>query len=258
MMRTANPALNDKTFEGLEHLLSRSGTDAKRMTIYGAAHKTAILLVLAIITAGITWKMFYQAGGGAAGFAAVKPWLITGGFGGFIVALITIFGNKKWAIVTAPCYALLEGLLLGALSAMFEVRFPGIVIQAVGLTFGVTFALLLAYITRVIKPTEKFKAGIYAAFGGIIFVYIASIVLRMFGTDIPYIHGSGPIGIGFSIVVVVIAALTLVLNFDFIEKAAEKGAPKYMEWYAAFGLMVTLVWLYLEILILLSKIQGRD
>jgi uncharacterized YccA/Bax inhibitor family protein len=188
--------------------------------------------------------------------AVVYPYLIGGLLGGFVVALVTVF-KKNWAMVTAPIYALLEGLVLGALSAVFEARFPGIVIQAVGLTFGTLFALLMAYKSGLIKATENFKLGVVAATGGIALVYLASLALGFFGVSIPFIHGSGPIGILFSLFVVVIAALNLVLDFDFIEGGAAAGAPKYMEWYAAFGLLVTLIWLYIEILRLLAKLRSR-
>ena len=156
-----------------------------------------------------------------------------------------------------PMYAVLEGLLLGGLSAMFEVRFPGIVSQAVFATFGTLFGLLFAYKTGIIKATENFKLGVFAATGGIAIVYLISFVMSFFGTRIPYIHESGLIGIGFSVFVVIVAALNLVLDFDFIEQGAESGAPKYMEWYAAFGLLITLVWLYIEMLRLLSKVRSR-
>jgi uncharacterized YccA/Bax inhibitor family protein len=152
----------------------------------------------------------------------------------------------------------LEGLAIGGISAMAEARFPGIVLQAVGLTFGTLFCLLLAYSSGLIKVTENFKLGIVAATGGIFVVYLATWILGFFGAQIPYIHGSGMIGIGFSLFVVVIAALNLTLDFDFIEKGVARGAPKYVEWYAAFGLMVTLIWLYIEILRLLTKIQSRQ
>jgi uncharacterized YccA/Bax inhibitor family protein len=159
--------------------------------------------------------------------------------------------------VTAPIYAALEGLALGGISAVFESRYPGIVSQAVFLTFGTLAALLIAYRSGWIKATENFKLGVVAATGGIFFVYLISFVLSFFGVSIPLIHGSGVFGILFSLFVVVIAALNLVLDFDFIEQGAEQGAPKYMEWFAAFGLMVTLIWLYLEVLRLLSKLQQR-
>jgi uncharacterized YccA/Bax inhibitor family protein len=160
--------------------------------------------------------------------------------------------------VTAPLYGLLEGLVLGSVSAIFELRFPGIAIQAVGLTFGTLVALLLAYRSGLIRVTDKFRLGVVAATGGIALFYLITFVLGFFGVHFNSIYGAGPIGIGFSVFVVIIASLNLVLDFDFIESGARAGAPKYMEWYAAFGLMVTLIWLYLEILRLLSKLRSRD
>ena len=177
--------------------------------------------------------------------------------GGFVAALVTVF-KKEWAPVTAPLYALVEGFFLGAISAMYNFMYEGIVLQAVMLTFGTLFALLFAYRSGLIKATENFKLGVVAATGGIALVYLATIVLGFFGVSIPLIHESGLVGIGFSLFVVVIAALNLVLDFDFIETGVEQGAPKYMEWYGAFGLMVTLVWLYIEFLRLLSKLQSRN
>jgi len=165
--------------------------------------------------------------------------------------------RKPWAGITTPLYAALQGLALGGISVVFEARYPGIVSQAIFLTFGTLAALLMAYRSGLIKATENFKLGIVAATGGIFFIYLIGFVLSFFGVSIPLIHGSGPVGILFSLVVVTIAALNLVLDFDFIEMGAERGAPKYMEWYGAFGLLVTLVWLYLELLRLLAKLQGR-
>jgi uncharacterized YccA/Bax inhibitor family protein len=196
--------------------------------------------------------MFYNSGNPD----AVMPWMIGGAIGGFIVALITVF-KKTWSPITAPIYALLEGLFIGGISSIFEAKYPGIVIQAVGLTFGTLFGLLVAYKTGFIKATENFKLGVVAATGGIALIYFVSFILGFFGVGVPFIHESGLMGIGFSLFVVVIAALNLVLDFDFIEHGAEHGAPKYMEWYAAFGLMVTLVWLYIEILRLLAKLRDR-
>jgi uncharacterized YccA/Bax inhibitor family protein len=181
-------------------------------------------------------------------------YLLGGGIGGFILAMVTIF-KKEWSPVTAPLYALVEGLFLGAISAIYNAQFQGIVLQAVMLTFGIMFALLFAYRSGLIKATENFKLGVAAATGGIALIYIATIVLGLFGIKIPFIHDSGLIGIGFSLFVVVVASLNLVMDFDFIESGVEAGAPKYMEWYGAFGLMVTLVWLYLELLRLLSKLR---
>jgi len=173
-----------------------------------------------------------------------------------VLGLVTIF-VKTWAPVTSPLYAVCEGLALGGISAMFEAQYPGIVIQAVALTFGTLFGLLMAYRSGLIKATENFKLGVVAATGSIFLIYLVGFVLGFFGIAIPYIHQSGTIGILFSLFVVVVAALNLVLDFDFIESGVASGAPKYMEWYAAFGLMVTLIWLYLEILRLLAKLRSR-
>lgn len=247
-MRTSNPTLNDRAFER-EHALP--GMQA--MTIGGTVNKTAMLLGLVVVPAIYTWALFNN---NQRSPEVVVPWMLGGLIGGFVLGLVTVF-KHTWAPVTAPLYAVAEGLLLGGLSAMFELRFPGIVIQAVGLTFGILLALLMAYKSGAIKATENFKLGVFAATGGIALLYLASFVLRFFGTQVPLIHESTPLGIGFSVFVVVIAALNLVLDFDFIEKGAERGVPKYMEWYGAFGLMVTLIWLYLEILRLLAKTRRR-
>lgn len=249
MMRTSNPALNAKTFTNL-------ALTSETMSIQGTAVKTMALLLLALVSATWVWSRYYGALEPSQAAAAVATWMIGGAIGGLVMALVTIF-KKSWAGVTAPLYALLEGLLLGGLSATFEARYPGIVIQAVGLTFGTCFCLLLAYSSRLIRASENFKLGVAAATGGIFLVYLVSFVLGFFGVRIPFIHESGLIGIGFSLFVVVIAALNLVLDFDLIETGAARGAPKYMEWYGAFGLMVTLVWLYIEILRLLSKLRSR-
>lgn len=246
--RTSNPALNQKVFD--KAIEKYAGTDS--MTIGGTVNKTAILLLLLIISASFVWMQFI----GIQEQPSPMPWILVGALGGFIVALIIIF-KQKTAPYLSPVYAILEGLALGAISALMENRFPGIVIQAVALTFGTLIALLMAYKSGLIKATENFKLGVVAATGAVALIYVATMVLGFFGTTIPYIHESGTIGIIFSLVVVVIAALNLVLDFDFIETGAEKGAPKFMEWYAAFGLLVTLVWLYLEILRLLSKVRGR-
>ena len=251
-MRSGNPALGENTFLdiGSGRVVSRDGST---MTLNGTVNKSGILLALILVTAAFVWDKYE----GPQSTSAIMPWVAMGGIGGFILAMITIF-KKTWAPVTAPAYALLEGLFLGGISAMFEARFPGIVMQAVGLTFGTLAALLMAYRSGLIRATENFKLGVVAATGGIFILYLVSFGMSFFGKSIPFIHESGLMGIGFSAFVVVIAALNLVLDFDFIENGVEQGAPKYMEWYGAFGLMVTLVWLYLEILRLLSKLLSRD
>jgi uncharacterized YccA/Bax inhibitor family protein len=246
MMRTANPALNDDTFRGYGRAIASGDV----MTIQGTVNKTAVLLLLVLLSSTWTWRLYYTAAG------SLGVWIFGGAIGGFIVAMITVF-KKQWAAMTAPLYALLEGLVLGGISSMLEARYPGIVIQAVGLTFGTLFGLLFAYKSGMIRATEKFKLGVVAATGGIAVIYLITMLLGFFGIRMPYIHESGMIGIGFSLFVVIIAALNLVLDFDFIESGAAQGAPKYMEWYGAFGLMVTLIWLYIEILRLLSKMRSR-
>jgi uncharacterized YccA/Bax inhibitor family protein len=259
LIKTSNPALGAKTFDGLPRTQYGGGfTDlSSRMTLNGTVNKTGILLVCAIATAGFTWMQFMQ----SHEMTDVYPWMIGGMVGGFICALVTIF-KKEWSPVTAPLYALLEGLVLGGLSAVFELRYPGIAIEAVGLTFGTLFVMLFIYRTGIIKVTDKFRLGILAATGGIALFYFVEILLNLFGINFfnspTGVNGSGIIGIGFSLVVVGIAALNLVLDFDFIEKGVQFGAPKYMEWYGAFGIMVTLVWLYLEMLRLLSKLNRRS
>ncbi len=245
--RSANPVLNKKTFDNTR-LVSSDGV----MTIQGTVNKVFIMLLLVVMAASYTWKfMDSQNPSALAGFT------IGGAIGGLIFALITIF-KKTWSPFTAPIYAVLEGLFLGGISAYFNAQYPGIVINAVALTFGTLFALLFAYKSGMIKATENFKLGVVAATGGIAFVYFFSFILGMFGVNIGFIHGNGTTGIIVSLVVVVVAALNLVLDFDFIESGAEAGAPKYMEWYGAFGLIVTLVWLYLEFLRLLAKLSSRN
>ena len=238
--RSANPSLNKNTFAKVKDLALSDNL----MTLQGTVNKTGILLILALITASWAWT---------AGSTAT---MIVGAIGGLIAAMVAIF-KPTTAPIVAPIYALLEGLFLGGISSIFDASFPGIVIQAVGLTFGVLFALLFAYKSGLIKATENFKLGVAAATGGIFLMYMVNIVLSLFGSGIPFIHSNGIMGIGISAFIVVIAALNLVLDFDFIEEGVEQGAPKFMEWRAALGLMITLVWLYLEILHLLSKLRSR-
>ncbi len=237
-MRTSNPALNENAFKVVS-----TGTEI--MTIDGTVNKSFVLLAIVSIGAYLAW--------GSLGLSLMIPAAIFG----FITALVTIF-KKDLSPITEPIYALCEGDTLGGISAMFEAQYPGIVFNAITLTFGTFGALLIAYRSRAIKVTDNFRLGIVAATGGIALVYLISFIMSFFGAGIPLIHSSSTFGIGFSLFVVVIAALNLVLDFDFIEQAASRGVPKYMEWYASFGLLVTLVWLYLEILRLLAKLNSRD
>jgi len=251
-MQSGNPAIGKNTF-----LDAASGAvvahDSSTMTVNGTVNKTGLLLVLVLVGAMYSWGRFT----GPESLGALQPLVLVGALGGFVLALATVF-KKTWAPYTAPAYALLEGLFIGALSAIFEARYPGVVMQAVGLTFGTMAALLLAYRSGLIRATDKFKLGVAAATGGIMLLYLANMVMGMFGHSMDFIGASSGLGIGFSLLVVVIAALNLVLDFDLIESGARAGAPKYMEWYGAFALVVTLVWLYLEMLRLLSKLQSRN
>src|SRR5882672_11664629 len=243
-MRSGNPALGAETFRAAPRAI---GDEA--MTIQGTVNKTALALLILLVTATYTWNL-------GVGDPRVPAFMMVGVIGGLIAAMATIF-KPTWAPVSTPIYAALEGLALGGISATFEARYPGLVSQAVFLTFGTLGALLLAYRSGLIKATENFKLGVFAATGGIALVYLIGFVMSLFGSGIPLIHSSGTVGIVFSVIVVGVAALNLVLDFDFIEQGAAHGAPKYMEWYGAFGLLVTLVWLYLEMLRLLTKLQER-
>ena len=237
--RSGNPVLSKNTFSSAYDI-------SDVMTINGTVNKTAISLLLLIGTGYLT-------------FGAINTGiLIACGIGGFIIAIITVF-KKEWAPITVPIYAILEGGLLGGISFMYNSLYDGIVTDAIFLTVGILLSLLVAYRSGYIKPTENFKLGIFAATGGIAIVYLVNFVMGFFGSSmgIMQIDNASPMSIGFSVVVVIIAALNLVLDFDFIEEGAEKGAPKYMEWYGAFGLLVTLIWLYLEILRLLAKLNSR-
>ncbi len=243
-MRSGNPVLNDSTFRDV-------APAGARMTLSGTVNATLMLTGLLMLSAMFTWKKV------AVDPAGAMPWMIGGLIGGLVMAIVTVV-KKEWSAITGSLYALAEGLFLGAISAMYEAQFHGIVLQAVLLTGATLTALLGAYRMGWIKATENFRLGVAAATGGIFLVYLLTWVLGFFGIQIPFIHESGLMGIGFSLFVVTIAALNLVLDFDFIERGCEAGAPKHMEWFAAFGLLVTLVWLYLEILRLLSKLARRD
>jgi uncharacterized YccA/Bax inhibitor family protein len=259
-MRSGNPVLNANTFENFGVYRSETETaSANVMTINGTVQKTFLLLVLALASASYTWSQAFRLveADPDAAIGSVAPWVFGGAIVGLITALVICF-KQAWAPVLAPVYAVAEGFFLGGISAGFEAQYPGIVVQAIGGTFGTLFCLLAAYQSGLIKPTENFKLGIVAATGGIALLYLVTFVAGLFGFPLfGSLFGSGPIGIGFSVIVVAIAALNLVLDFDFIEQAAERGAPKYLEWYGGFALMVTLIWLYLEILRLLAKLQDR-
>jgi uncharacterized YccA/Bax inhibitor family protein len=243
-MKSGNPVLSNSTFDDVAQR-----TYGQPMTLTGVINRSLFLLLLVTGASAGTWVYSESHP------SAIYPIMMTGVFGGFAIAFATAF-KKHWAPFTAPIYAVLEGLCIGGISLVMEMRFPGLVLQAILLTFGVMFALLAAYQSRIIRPSETFKAVIVGATFGILVVYLVDMVLQLFlHTAIPMIQDGGPIGITFSLIVVGIAALNLVLDFDFIERGVEAGAPKWMEWYAAFALIVTLVWLYIEVLRLLSKMR---
>jgi uncharacterized YccA/Bax inhibitor family protein len=243
--KSGNPVLGEKAFRGLTY----SGESTDRMTIQGTMNKTGLLMLLVLAGAYYTWNAFAKG-------QNVQMFMIGGAIGGFIVALITVF-KKEWAAYTAPAYALLQGLFLGAISAVYNFAFaekmPNIITNAVGLTISVGIAMFMLYHFRVIKVTEKFRSIIVMATVGIAIFYLVVMVARLFGAEMAFMHDSSPLGIGISLFIVGIAALNLLLDFDMIEQGSAYGAPKYMEWFGGFALLVTLIWLYLEILRLLSR-----
>lgn len=247
-MRSSNPALITNPFSGFGVV-----SESNSMTVGGTINKTAILLLLVLLPAAWVWREFYIAGQNP---AAVQTWMIGGLIAGFILSLATIF-KKNWAPLTAPLYAVAQGLFLGGISGIFESSYPGIVTQAVSLSIATLLVMLVAYQSRWIRPTERFKLGVVAATGAIALVYFVSIILGFFSINVPFITGSGIFSILFSVFVVGIAALNFILDFDFIEQGSRAGIPKYMEWYGAFAMMVTLIWLYIEILRLLAKLNDR-
>ncbi len=247
-MKTSNPTLNQKIIRNYTY----QTTDTGVMTIQGTINKVILLFLLTLGGAFFTWNKFLTAGP-----AAVQGWIAIGGIGGFVIAMITVF-NKKRAGILAPIYAVFEGLFLGAISAFFAAAYEGIVMRAVMLTLAVLFSMLFMYKSGVIKVTQKFRAGVVAATVGIAVAYFFSFILRLFGMNMSFMYGGGTMGIIISLVIVGVAALNLVLDFDFIDRGSQAGLPKYFEWYGAFGLMVTLIWLYLEILRLLAMLSGRD
>jgi len=250
IFKGGNPAMSEKTFEQVQHF------EGEVMTVKGTMNKFGLMFIMLLAGASFTWSMFYQAGA-----PAVMPWMWGSMIGGIVLSLVIIF-KKTWAPYLALGYGLLEGLFLGAISAFYDYAFaekyPSIIMHAVLLTFGCAAAMYILYKTGIIRATNTFKKVIFTATAGIAMFYLIAIVLRLFGIEMPYLHENGAVGIGISLFIVAIAALNLILDFDMMEQGAQQGAPKYFEWYCAFGLMVTIVWLYLEILRLLAKLNSRD
>jgi len=248
-MRASNPVLSRLAEAARDTLSTTSRGDV--MTRAGTAGKSIVLLALCVFSASFTWS---QVAGGNTGI--VMPALLVGGLGGFVMAMIVSF-KPNTAPVAAPIYAVLQGLMLGAISALYNARYAGVPQQAVLLTFAVALSVFTLYRLNILKATEGFRRMIVGATIGIAVFYVVNIVLSLFNVNLGYSMSSSPLAIGINLVIAGVAALNLVLNFDDIDQAVRMGAPKRMEWYGAFGLMVTLVWLYLELLRLLSRLQGR-
>lgn len=256
LTRTSNPIFGKNTFD---KAFSNTYTD-DRMTISGTMNKTFLILLFVLASAFFTWNRFFEAYSPAnplAAISSIKLYMILGGIGGFIIAIVASFSPRISGFLT-PIYAIFEGMFLGGLSAIFEAQYPGLVIKAVSLTFAVFLGMLLIYQQRIIKVTSRFRKGMIAAIFGIMLVYLVGWISSMFGAPLSFLSGGGTFGLIFSLVVTGISAFSLLLDFDFIERSAQAGAPKYMEWYGVFGLLVSLVWLYVNILRLLSIFSGRD
>ncbi|MCK5823877.1 MAG: Bax inhibitor-1/YccA family protein [Ichthyobacteriaceae bacterium] len=243
LMKSSNPAFGENVWGKASYATSAP------MTLQGTINKTLISLLLVVASAAYTWNTYMQGGN-------VSMIMGVGFIGGFILSMVTIFKNE-WAHITVPAYALFEGAAIGGLSALFEVKFPGLPMQATALTFGTLFVMLFAYKQGLIKATEKFRAVIMASMGAIMTVYIISMIMSFFGSY-SFLQGNSLMSIVFSLVVTAVAALSLILDFDTIEKGVRNNAPKQFEWMGAFGLLVTLIWLYIEMLKLLSKISSKD
>jgi uncharacterized YccA/Bax inhibitor family protein len=264
--RNSNPALNEKAFQRVAETDAGwaagapagyappvTAADADVMTVNGTVWATAALLVLVVAAGVFGWSSVDA----TSETVSLPGWVFPVALAGFGVAILTIF-KPDLARFTSPVYALLEGAFLGAISGLYNAAYDGIVIQAVGLTIGVFAVMLFLYGTRIVKVTEKLRMGVIAATGAVMLVYVANLILSLFDAEVPFLHDTGPLGIGISLVIVGIAAFNLLLDFDFIERGVAAGAPRKVEWYAAFGLLVTIIWLYLELLRLLAKLQSRD
>lgn len=247
ILKSSNPALQEKSFQGT---IFEGLSASEEMTIKGTMNKFGILIALMLSSTLFSWSYFYQGND-------PMPLMITGVFGGLALALIMVF-KKPWAKYLAPGYALMEGLFVGAVSAIYDYKFPGLPMQAVALTMLVTLIMFLIYRYRIIKVTNKLRTVIVVATGAIAILYLVNwITFLASGSPVAgFTNAATPLGIGFSVLVTGLAAFNLLLNFDTIEKGAELKAAKYMEWYCAFGLLVTVVWLYLEILRLLAKLKN--
>lgn len=251
-MRSSNPAMTEKVFQRAGGTISGIAAEGNVMTINGTLNKVGIMLLLVVGAAAYTWNMVTGNNPGSAGTLA-----IVGAIGGLITGMVTVFRPQS-SPVSAPIYAILEGLFLGSITAIINQQYPGIAFQAVLLTIGTLFTMLFLYRSGRLRATPRFRRGVIMATGAIFFAYLISFILSLFGMPVGFMHSAGPLGILINLAIIVVAALNLILDFDFIDRGSKMGAPKFMEWYGAFGLMVTLIWLYIEFLRLLSRFAARD
>ncbi|TWI83449.1 putative YccA/Bax inhibitor family protein [Lacibacter cauensis] len=249
LFKSGNPTLSEKQFQQ-----TTSGYNSfETMTVRGTMNKFGFLMLMVMAGAAFSWQAFNEG-------KNILPYLLIGALGGLVVALIITF-KKEWSGYLAPAYGILEGVFVGAISAyfnfLFREKYPDIIMHAVLLTFAVAASMYLLYSLRIIKVTERLRSVIFVATASIAVFYLLTWILGFFGIHFAFLTTGSTFGIVFSLAVIGIAALNLLLDFDMIERGSEMGAPKFMEWYGAFGLLVTLVWLYLEILRLLSKLNDR-
>lgn len=243
LTKSSNPVMGDKVYE--KSTQEGAVQTMERMTVQGAINKSFLLMGVLLCTGAVGW-MF------------PNPIMMWGGaIGGLVIVLLAVW-KTHWSPILAPIYAALEGLFVGSISAIYASAFDGIVFHAVSLTMAVLFLMLFIYKTGIIKVTSKFRTGVIMATGAVMLVYVLSFVLGFFGINLPFLHEGGMIGIGISLVIIGIASLNLLLDFDNFDKGEQMGAPKYMEWFSAMGLMITLVWLYIEILRLLAMLSSSD
>ena len=249
-IRSSNPVLNQKFWSNL------TGND--RMTIDGSMRKIGYLLGLTVVSALVSAVLCLNAINNGNGGLYIGGFMTLGFLGGFVIALVVFVSRPKNPAALMSLYAILEGMAVGAMSLALELTaYKGIALQAVFGTMAITGTMYIMYTSRIIRPTPAFNKIVGGLVISIMFLYLTSFVLQVFtGYDVPFLHSSGPIGIGVTAFILVVAALTLISDFGFIESGTRYGAPKNMEWYAAFGILISLIWIYIETLRLLAKLQA--
>ena len=249
LKKSGNPIFKEDTFRPIN--FDREGQEV--MSLQGTINKTGLLLLFVGVGAVYSWNYALK----IETWETLKMYSIGCAIAAFVCAIVLNF-KKEWAAYLAPAYSLLQGVSLGIISCLMDYIFPGIALQALTITMAIFGVMLLAYKFKLLQATPMFKKVVIISTIGIGVVYLISIGMRLFGAEMPFLHDNSPIGIGISLFIVVIAALNFILDFHYIEENVKNGAPKNMEWFAAFGLIVTLVWLYIEVLRLLSKLRSND